>query len=372
MDSDLLADVLDLAVAIQQTPAPTFEEARRADLVRRMFIANGLSEVVSDAAGNVLARLPGRSSAARPLVVSAHLDTVFPTNADLTVQRSADWIRGPGIGDNSLGVAGLFGLLWGLRSRYGALSPFSGDLWLAANTGEEGMGNLRGMTALVERFGDAPRAYIVLEGMSLGTIYRRGLDVRRYRITAHTAGGHSWVDYGRPSAVHELAALIVRLGALPLPQSPRCSLNVGVIAGGATVNSIAADAWCLLDLRSERSDQAERLAGEVAALTAAANRPGVQLSLEEVGRRPAGEIPASHPLVRLAHQAYHAHGVRPVFSTGSTDANLPLSRGLPAVCLGLTTGGGAHTLEERIQTHPLAQGLAALLTLVESVFREMD
>ncbi|MCI0519112.1 MAG: M20/M25/M40 family metallo-hydrolase [Chloroflexi bacterium] len=368
MDNDLVATVLDLAAAIQQIPAPTFDEARRAEFVRQRFLANGVEEVFLDAAGNVLARLPGKTPGAAPLVVSAHLDTVFSADTDLTLRREADWIQGPGIGDNSLGVAGLFGLLWALRRRHGAALPFSGDLWLAANVGEEGMGNLRGMSALVERFGAAPRAYIVLEGMSLGYIYHRGLAVYRWRIAARTAGGHSWVDYGQPSAIHALAGLIARLDGLVVPQSPRCSLNVGVIGGGSTVNSIAAEAWCLLDLRSEEAAALRSLSAEVEAQAHAANREGVRFSIEEAGSRPCGEIPLDHPLVRLAQRALQAHCVRPLPSIGSTDANLPLSYGLPAVCIGLTLGRGAHTPAERIQTRPLAQGLAALLTLVESLY----
>lgn len=356
----MLERVVALAAEIQQIPAPTFHEAQRAAFVRERLAAEGLADVEQDAVGNVYARLPG-SGHAPPLVVSAHLDTVFPADTPLTLARQDDRLSGPGIGDNSLGLAALFGLLWQLRAD-GASLP--GDLWLVANVGEEGLGNLRGMQAVVERFGPRPRAYIVLEGMGLGQVYHRGLGVRRYRIAMHTEGGHSWVHYGRPSAVHELAHLITRLVQLPLPSTPRTTLNVGVVQGGTTVNTIAAHAWLELDLRSEDPATLDALAAAVEAEVHRRRRKEVQVELTVIGDRPAGGLPATHPLVRQACAALQAQGIIPRLNIGSTDANAPLSRGLPAICLGLTEGGGAHSRQEYIRIPPLAQGLAALYDLV--------
>jgi acetylornithine deacetylase/succinyl-diaminopimelate desuccinylase-like protein len=234
--------------------------------------------------------------------------------------------------------------------------------------GEEGLGNLRGMRAVVARFGAQALAYIILEGMSLGQVYHRGLNVQRYRITVQTAGGHSWVDHGRPSAVHELAALVRELTLLPLPAQPRTTLNVGVIGGGTTVNTIAAQAWLELDLRSESAQALARLAAQVEALAAAANRAGVEVKCEIAGQRPAGGIPANHPLVRLAVRSLEAQGIQPTLNVGSTDANIPLNQGLPAVCIGLSTGAGAHTIGEYINTPPLARGLAQLGAMVEGAW----
>lgn len=360
----LINRVLDLAIAFQQIPAPTFAETRRAEFVYRQFLAEGLSQVSMDADGNVFACLPG-SGDALPLVVTAHLDTVFPENTDLTVSRTAEEIAGPGIGDNALGLAGLFGLLWSLRMQRKTLS---GDVWLVANVCEEGLGDLSGMRAVVDRFGDAVTAYLVLEGMALGHIYHRGLGVRRYRISVQTAGGHSWVDYGRPSAVHELAALITRLTALQLPSQPRTTLNVGTISGGTSVNTIAATASLELDLRSEDFSHLERLSALVERMASETVRAGVEVSAEVIGCRPPGEISSEHRLVRLARQSLEAQGIQSHLHIGSTDANVPLSRGIPAICLGLSTGFGAHTSSEFIRTRPLAQGLAQLVALVEQVF----
>jgi len=364
MDERLVARVLHLAVEIQQIPAPTFGEGKRASFVREFFQETGLHYVSTDEAGNVYGQIPGKG-VRPPLVVSAHLDTVFSELVDLSVKRSPEMISGPGIGDNSIGVASLLGLVWALRS-LGQQLP--GDLWLVANVCEEGLGNLDGMRRVVDRFGDQVAAYIVLEGMSLEHIYHRGVSVLRYRITARTAGGHSWVDYGRPNAINELAALVCRLEAIELPEQPRTVLNVGVFNGGTTVNSIAAEASIEVDLRAEVPGDLKALAAQVSKLVKDSNRPGVQVSSEAIGRRPAGEIPADHPLVLLARRCLEEQGIHAGLNTGSTDANIPLSLGIPAVCVGITTGSGAHTPAEFIQTRPVLRGLASLVRLVQGAY----
>ncbi len=365
MDESLLKRLLDMAVAIQQVPAPTFAEQQRADFVRDQFQAGGLAEVTVDGLGNVYGRLPG-AGAKRPLVVSAHLDTVFPLDTPLDIQREDERIAGPGIGDNSLGVAGLLGLVWMLRQQ-GITLP--GDLWLAANVGEEGLGDLRGMKAVVERFGAQALAYLVIEGMGLGHVYHRGLGVQRYRVSVHTQGGHSWVDYGRPSAVHELAKIAARLAGMTIPAQPRTTLNVGVIAGGTSVNTIASEAYFEIDLRSEEAGALLALARRVEGAVQAAHEPGsVQTKSVLIGQRPAGSIPADHPLVLAAAHCVEEQSLAPRLTIASTDASWPLSLGYPAVCLGLTVGGGAHTRQEYILTQPLHQGMAQLLGLVQAAF----
>jgi acetylornithine deacetylase/succinyl-diaminopimelate desuccinylase-like protein len=379
----LVERVLERAIAIQQIPAPTLDEQRRAAQVYQYFQEEGLVDVSQDGVGNVFARIPacapGQESLAAekglPVVVSAHLDTVFPIHIDLSLRREAGRIYAPGIGDNSLGVAGLFGLLWGLQQRglapAGAAAGLPADVWLVANVCEEGMGDLRGMRAIVDRFGDQVSAYVIVEGMALGQVYHRGLGVRRYRITAKTAGGHSWADYGQPSAVSEICRLVTQLDAISLPEHPRTTLNVGLIAGGTSINTIAAEAHLDLDLRSEGVRSLETLVHQVEAMVLASGHAGVKYSLEVIGDRPAGKLPTGHPLVALTRKSLEQMGLQPNLSVGSTDANVPLSRGLPAVCIGLTTGGGAHTLNEFIDTRPLAQGLDCLVSLVQGVMAEM-
>ncbi len=375
MKSDLFSNIMDLAVTIQQIPAPTLSEEQRAAFVHERFLDERLLDVSIDEISNVYGRIPGYGDKP-PVVVSAHLDTVFPQSADLKVSYAEDKIFGPGIGDNSLGVASLFGLIWYLRGRAGRqncnvdhiASDLPGDIWLVANVGEEGLGDLVGMRAVVDRFANHPAAYIVLEGMGLGQIYHRGLGVKRYQITAKAPGGHSWVDYGSPSAIHEIAAFIERLTSLPIPDEPRTTLNVGIIHGGTSVNTIAPEATLELDLRSENAQTLSSLISQVEMLVNESNLPEVEFSSEVIGDRPVGEISSDHPLIRLAKRSLKDAGVNPYLNIGSTDANIPLSRNLPAVCLGLTTGGGAHTLSEYINISHLEKGMRQLAAVIDGIF----
>jgi tripeptide aminopeptidase len=358
--------LLDLAIQIQQIPAPTFAEGPRGEFVCGRFIAEGLQDVSMDSLGNVYGRLPGKNSKAMPLIISAHLDTVFPEKTNLVVNKESNKISAPGIGDNSIGVAALFGILWLLHERKIELK---GDVWFVADVCEEGLGDLRGMKAVVDHFGANVLAYLVVEGMALGHIYYRAIGVRRYRVTAHTAGGHSWSDYGQPSAVHEIAALVTQLAAIPLPRTPRTTLNVGVMTGGTSVNTLAAEASFELDLRSEDPSVLAGLVKTAEELISTADRPGVRFEAEVIGQRPAGEMSAVHPLVKLAEACLHEQGLDITYTSGSTDANVPLSRGMPALVLGVTTGGGAHTTHEYIHTAPIEQGMGQLLMFVEGCFQ---
>ncbi len=364
MADSLVHRLLDLACDIQQIPAPTFDEMARAAFVRDRLAAEGLADVEIDDLGDVTARRPGGDPTAAPVLVTAHLDTVFPPETPLELVRTPERITGPGIGDNSLGVAGLLGLVWALQ---GAALP--GDLWLAANVGEEGLGNLRGMRRVVERLGARARATIVLEGMALGHIYHAGLAVRRYRITTRTEGGHSWLHFGRPSAIHSLVQLGAKITALPLPASPRTTFNIGTITGGTSINTIAREASFDLDLRSESPAALAALATKVEALAAGFCGPEIAVEARIIGERPTGSIPREHPLVQLAAQAAAAEGIADCsFEIGSTDANVPLSRGLPCVCLGLTRGANSHRPDEYIETHDLDRGLAAVVRVVRGAF----
>jgi tripeptide aminopeptidase len=377
MNQSLVERVIELAVEIQQIPSPTFHETQRAEFVRGHFINLGLENPFLDECGNVYACLKGKGEKP-PVVVSAHLDTVFPEGTDLTETRTIDKITGPGIGDNSLGLAGLFGLYWALSeasldNNNGTTLP--GDVWLVANVGEEGLGDLKGMKSVVDRFKGDVLAYIILEGMSLGQIYHRGLGVRRYEISVNTKGGHSWIDYGNPSAIHELAELVVKLKDLALPIEPRTTLNVGVISGGTSVNTIAGKASMQLDLRSIGLPELGALIRQVELLVDQTNLNGaeaIQVKAKIIGDRPAGEISAEHPLVVMARECHTVNGISTRLNIGSTDTNEPLSRGFPAICMGLTTGGGSHTTSEFIDLQPIGQGLQILIDLVRVVLQRCN
>lgn len=356
--------VLDLAVQIQQISAPTFAEGPRGEFIRDLFIKENLEDVSMDSLGNVYARLAGKQKKAKALIVSAHLDTVFPAGTKLQIKEEAGKVFGPGIGDNSIGVAALFGILWGIRERKIELKH---DLWFVANMGEEGLGDLRGMRGVVERFGSDELGYLILEGLALGHVYHRAIGVRRYRIAAKTRGGHSWSDYGQPSAVHELAAMVTQLTQIRLPREPRTTMNVGTIQGGTGINVLAAEAKCELDLRSEDPTVLKKIVAQVEEIILHWNHEGVKIQAEVIGERPAGEISDGHPLVKLAVSCMQAQGLDVILTTGSTDANIPLSKGIPAVVMGVTTGGGAHTLGEFIDTKPIEQGMESLIRFVSEV-----
>lgn len=357
-------DILDLAIRIQQIPAPTFHEEVRARFIRDLFEAEGLKDVEMDSVSNVFARLPGRNKKTKPLIVSAHLDTVFPGSVNLQVKEEAVRVFGPGLGDNSLGVAALFGLVRILRQNHVELKQ---DLWLVANAGEEGLGDLCGMREVVGRFGADVTGYLILEGLAYGHIYHRAIGVQRYRIHARTAGGHSWSDYGQPSAVHEMASLITKLTSIKLPKHPRTTMNVGVISGGTGINVLAAEAKCELDLRSEDPAVLARIAAQAEEYMKKANRPGVKIDAEIIGQRPAGAVDPQHDLVQLAVQHTRASGISPMLTAGSTDANIPLSMGIPAVVMGISTGGNAHTLNEYVDVEPINRGMDAIAAVVKDL-----
>lgn len=363
MNTPLIERLLDQACAIQQIPAPTFAEAARAAFVRDQFVAQGLADAEIDDLGNVYACRPGQGSAA-PVLLTAHTDTVFPAGTPLTLQRGPDRIAGPGIGDNSLGVAGLFGVLWALGD-----NPLPGDLHLVANVGEEGLGDLRGMRRVIDRLGSRVSATIVLEGMALGHIYHSAIGVRRYRMTASTEGGHSWLHFGRPSAIHSLVRLGAQITDLVVPLAPRTTFNIGTISGGTSINTIAREATFDLDLRSEAPALLEALVARVEGLVAASTTPEARIEASVIGDRPAGAIPREHPLVQLAARAMEEAGVEGcAFENGSTDANVPLSRGLPCVCLGLAHGANSHRPDEYIETRDVDKGLAALVAVVRGAY----
>jgi len=198
-------------------------------------------------------------------------------------------------------------------------------------------------------------------------VYHKAIGVKRYRIAAKTAGGHSWSDYGQPSAVHELASLVTQLTSIRLPREPRTTMNVGVISGGTGINVLAAEAKCELDLRSEDPGTLKMLVHQVEDLLINASHDGVKISAEVIGERPAGEISVNHLFVQLAVNCTREQGLEAILTSGSTDANIPLSENISAVVMGITTGGSAHTVNEFIDVKPIELGMNTLIRFVEQV-----
>jgi len=360
--------VLDLAQRICTIPAPTFSEERRAAFVKGKFDAQGLDAWI-DEAGNACARRRGTGRGV--LLLTAHTDTVFPASADLSIRHEDDRLVGPGIGDNSLSVAALLTLP---RILDQARIQTGSDLLLCANTGEEGLGNLRGMRHAVATYRDDLTAVIVLEGHHLGRVYNHAVGSRRLRVTVTAPGGHSWGAFGNASAIHVLGEMIAAIAKLPVPVEPKTTFNVGMIDGGVSINTIAPRATLTLDLRSVDPASLTHLISRVEAIMEEANdvARGISVRSEIVGDRPGGVIPADTPIIRTTLDTLQELGLDPQLSAGSTDANIPIAEGIPAICIGLTTGEHAHRIDEYIDIPPLATGLKQLALLVARVGSETD
>jgi acetylornithine deacetylase/succinyl-diaminopimelate desuccinylase-like protein len=358
-------------VAISEIAAPTGEESRRAAWIARRLAATGIRDVRTDDAGNVLARRPGTKQVA-PVLVCAHLDTVFPRETPLRVRHEGARLSGPGIGDNGRGLAAMLAIaeeLDGTRLR--TVRP----VLFAATTGEEGVGDLRGAKHLFATLSEAPAAAIAIDGAGDERIVHRALGSRRFRVTYRGTGGHSWAAYGLPNPVHAAAGAASRLAELPLPRAPRTTLSVNRVGGGLSINSIPDLAWIEVDLRStstELLDRYEREVRQIARIAAqhenARRTPGsapLALVVDTIGHRPCGETPVDDPLVAQAIAATRLIEREPELTTASTDANIPISLGIPGIAVGAGgRGGDAHTADEWFDNIDGALGIARVLTIV--------
>lgn len=352
--------LLETAQQIQAIPAPTFDESARADFVKAAMHSLDLRNIEIDPLFNVYGLMQGRHPNAPHVVLTAHTDTVFAGDTDLTAHRAPGMITAPGIGDNSVGVASILAFARFLRAH--RITP-AVNLWFVATSREEGLGDLGGMKAAFARLANGIGGVINIEGLALGHVYNAGIAVRRLQITAHAEGGHSWLHFGRPSAIHALMMVGTKICAIRPPEAPRTTYNIGMIRGGTTINSIAPKAEFWLDLRSETTEQLSQLEAQVHDIVAAFGTEALSFTTEIVGDRPAGSISERHPLVEHAMDTLRVLGISPTLETGSTDANIPLSQGCPAVTIGVTRGGNAHRIDEFIETEPIHLGLKQLILL---------
>lgn len=348
--------ITDQQTQLTEIAAPTFQEEARAAAVRKLFAAHGLKTRI-DSAGNVIGERPG-SSRKDVVLLCAHLDTVFPAGTRVRVRKDGRNLAAPGISDNGAGLAALVGLA---RAVHESKLDTRMTLVFAANTGEEGEGNLRGMRKLVETYRGRLRAVIALDGASTEHVTTMGLGSRRIEVTLTGPGGHSWADFGMPNPIHALSRGVVRFLEVRLPDNPRTTFNVGVIEGGTSVNSIPDRAAIKVDIRSESEAELERLESalrkaisegidaEMAASRQAgrADDPRLDAKFKSLGVRPVGELPSDSPLLEAVRDADRLLGNRSHLERSSTDANIPLSLGIPAIAIGGGgRAGGAHTLAE--------------------------
>lgn len=361
VDSDFGETLIQETIAICRIPAPTFGEHNRARYIAARLRHLGAHEVDIDELHNVTALIPSAQAGATIMLV-AHIDTVFPENTDVEPYRNGQHWHAPGIRDNSASAAIVL-MLPELARRNGI--QLSGDIRLAFSVGEEGLGNLCGIRALMKRFGQDVAAVIAVDG-NLGVINHVAITVRRLEITVQTEGGHSWADAGKPSAIHILAQIAAKISEIPVPTAPRSALNIGTIGGGTSVNAIAQAAQFALDIRSVDRTVVEDIERQVGAIVESAGQEQVSITINVIGDRPGGMIPADHDLVAAILEGYASVGVKSVALPGSTDANIPLSLGIPAASMGVAAGGRIHTLQEFLDPRSLPIGAGALLRTVVS------
>ena len=360
-------------IRITETPAPEFKENARGELLRRFFEAAGL-KVQTDSVGNVIGERPG-ADGNDVVLVTAHLDTVFPADTDVRVRHNGARLEAPGIADNSAGLCALVALARALaesKLRTGMTLIF------AANVGEEGEGNLRGIRQLVDSYRSRLRALIAIDGASIDYITTMALASRRLQVAITGPGGHSWSDFGAPNPITALSRAIVRFSAIRLPAGVRTTYNFGIIEGGTSVNSIPDRASVRVDTRSEDESELDRL--ETALRTAvqagiadelAASRPGsgnLEANFRVLGVRPGGKLAADSPLLAAVRSADQYLGNSSRLERSSTDANIPLSLGIPAISLGGGGhAGGAHSLTEWYDPAGRELGLKRILLTVLAV-----
>ena len=364
-------------IRICTIPASPFGEQERAEYLSRKFSELGLTEVEIDEEGNCLGLLEG-SSRSPLIVVSAHLDTVFSKDTNFNVTRRDNKLFAPGIADDGCGLAALLALAQAIQSER---IPIEGSVLFVGTVGEEGEGNLRGVRHLFTkgRWAKHVDSFLSFDGPGLDRITNKALGSHRYRVEVTGPGGHSWGDFGLPNPVHAIGRAISRLAGYPAPKHPRTTFNVGRVEGGRSVNAIPGEAAMEVDLRSAAEAELQRLdaffrkamrdAVDEENVKRRVGNPLLRLNVDLIGDRPTGETPADSPLVELAIEATKMLGVEPRLDQSSTDSNLPISLGIPAITLG--AGGSSafsHSLDEwydpRGRDLGLKRGLLVILGTV--------
>ena len=349
------ADLRKMQMEMVAIPAPPFHEQKRAEWLKKRFISYGLENVEIDKIGNVTGLRHGTNKSAKLVVVSAHLDTVFPEGTPVNIREDKDKIFAPGISDNGAGLTAILAMAAAFHATH--LHTEAGILFIG-NVGEEGEGDLRGMRYIFNesKWKTRIERTLVLDGAGTNTVVTQALGSRRFEVTIHGPGGHSWTDFGTPNPIVILSRAIAAFSATDIPSDPKTSFNIGTIAGGTSVNSIPESATARVDIRSAASGEIDRLeqALRVAVQESVAKSQDanarkllVTADIEKIGERPAAELPANARIYEVM-RAVDAHlGLPGELRRASTDANIPLSLGREALSIGAGgEGGGAHTVHE--------------------------
>src|SRR5215469_2487160 len=362
----------DEQVKLTEIPAPSFQEAKRAEAVRDILASEGLA-IHTDKIGNVIGELPG-SDEREVVVLAAHLDTVFPAGTEIKVRREGGRLVAPGISDNGTGLAGLLAVARAIQTA--KIKPRRTILF-ASNGGQEGEGNLRGMRALIDAYRTKLRAVIVLDGSGTDHVTTKALASRRLEVVITGPGGHSWSDFGMVNPINALMRASVRFINTKVPASPRTTFNLGQVEGGTSVNSIPHEAKLKVDLRSENEEQLVRLESALRECVAAGvkdemdnaldrSKGKLEWKVDTIGSRPGGDLAADSPLLSALRAADDYLGNQSRIERSSTDANIPLSLGIDAIAIGAGgNGGGAHSLQEWYEPAGRELGLQrVMLTLL--------
>jgi tripeptide aminopeptidase len=370
-DPETLADML----AVVAIPAPPFGETARAQWVADKLRACAL-QVSIDEVGNVIAE-SDVANPENPVILAAHLDTIFPAETEIAVRRNGTRISAPGIADNSRGLASLLALARVLQQTDLTTQR---PIVYVATVGEEGVGDLRGVKHLFRpgsRFRKAS-AFISLDGTGQRRIVYRAIGSRRLRAAITGAGGHSWADFGLANPIHALGVAVASIAHLEVPRQPRTAVTVGRMGGGTSVNAIPAEAWLEVDIRSEAAGTLADMEAQVraalddavATVNAARKRgtPALSIDVRVIGDRPTGEASINSAVVRAARAATRYLGDAPELVASSTDANIPIALGIPAIAIG--TGGesgGTHTMDEWFANTHGVEGIERALLIVLGV-----
>ncbi len=342
-------------IRICEIPAPPFKEHERGRYFAARFAELGLSDVHTDSAGNVIGIYRGEAEFPL-LVLSAHLDTVFPEGTDVRVRRVGSRLFAPGIADDVAGLSALIGMVQALNA---ARIRLRGTIAFVATVGEEGEGDLRGVRHLLSegRLAGKVSAFVSFDGPGVDFITHQALGSRRYRISLEGPGGHSWADFGVVNPVHALGRAVAMMADYRAPSTPRTTYNVGRIEGGESVNVIPQTASMHVDLRSSSEseltkieeflfDSINRAVSDENSLRASSGQK-LKAEIRLIGNRPSGETPPDAPLVCATIESSLAFGINPILNRASTDSNIPISLGIQAVTIGVGGGSGdSHRLSE--------------------------
>ena len=357
-------EAFDLLVELAQIPAPSNHEERRAEFCAEWLRRQGAQGVYIDEALNVIYPI-GCEENKDIMVFMAHSDVVFPDTEPLPLTVEADKIHCPGVGDDTANVVALL-----MAAKYIAekkLRPRDCGVLLVVNSGEEGLGNLKGSRKIMADFGSRIREFVSFDG-SVRQIVNRAVGSRRFRIEIDTEGGHSYGKFGNRNAIAYLASLIDTLYTIKVPPMGKTTYNVGTISGGTSVNTIAQHAEMLYEFRSDEREALEIMQTHLDAAIAFYRTKGIQVTVTLMGDRPCSgdvdQVREEAMMARAAQAVKRHYGYDADFRCGSTDCNIPLSMGIPAVCVGCAEGAGAHTREEYVETGSLLPGLKLALELI--------